>query len=190
MLQILRGSECWLIPSSAANMKILSAAIWKYYHLKQVNWNIPRMLSAVCSWVCSHCFILEVSRRWGFVHSQSQECLCCSGFHQHLSHREEWSSDAALNAGSSRKWISLGKRRWIKRIYALRCMDFYFPPSYFLPLLSLGCVWSTLSAFLSPFVHRTGRHNHSHLNSARWKCVSASHDFTSKCLGSNSRLVL
>lgn len=79
-----------------------------------------------------------MSWRWGFVHPQSQEGLCCSGFQQLLSHCEEWSSDAALNAGSSRKPISLGKRRWIKRIYALRCMDFYFPPQLLLTFAWTG----------------------------------------------------
>lgn len=149
------------------------------------------MVSAFCSWICSHYFILSVGRKWGFVHPQSQECLLLwvPPTPLPLWGKEQW---CCTECRQPQKWVCIAKSRRIKRIYALRCTDFYFPPSYFLPLLALGCVWSTLGAFLSPCAHssRTGRDNQSHLNSARWKSpMSASHGFTSKCLGSDSRLV-
>lgn len=92
----------------------------------------------------------------------------------------------------SRKQISLGKRRWIKRIYAFRCLDFYSPPQLFLTFVCTGVCLEHSQCILEPLCSQhQNRHNHSHLNSARWKSpVSASHDFTSKCLGYDSRPVL
>lgn len=98
--------------------------------------------------------------------------------------KEQW---CCTECRQPKKWVSIAKSRRIKRIHALRYMDFYFPP-----VISYLCLpWGVFGAFLSPCDRRTGRDNHSHLNSARCKSpMSASHDFTSQYLGSDSRLVL